>query len=154
MIQPRPDFDVDAYCEKLARSGSEHAHQRAFFGWLNHFALTTYPDAKYAFAIPNGGKRDPITAARLKAEGVKAGVPDICYPIPSIRQDAVYHSLYVEMKAGSGRASADQGEWHSLLRRNGNAVAVCWGWRSAVQCFNDYVFGRLVAMEYKSVPDA
>src|SRR5258706_15604992 len=28
-------------------------------------------------AIPNGGARDPITGARLKAEGVRAGMPDL-----------------------------------------------------------------------------
>ena len=30
-----------------------------------------------AWAVPNGGRRDPATAGRLKATGVKPGVPDI-----------------------------------------------------------------------------
>jgi hypothetical protein len=58
-------------------------------------------------------------------------------------------SLYIEMKAGDGRASPDQNEWHSFLRRNGHAVSVCWGWRSAVSCFQDYVSFRHLATEYK-----
>ncbi len=46
--------------------------------------------------MPNGGKRDKATAAVLKRQGVKAGVPDIM--LPAAR--AGYHGLYIELKAG------------------------------------------------------
>lgn len=152
MVTPAKDFDVDGYCENLAKAGTEHAHQRAFFGWLNWCANTTYPLARYAYAIPNGGKRDIVTASRLKAEGVKAGVPDIHFPASMLiaGTDQRYLTLYIEMKAGDGRASTDQNEWHSFLRGAGHAVCVCWGWRAAVACFQDYVSNRHMSMEYKS----
>lgn len=95
--------------DQLARSNSEHGHQRALFAWANmavlfgfkaswddrsynepNFARNTYGhDSEGApheltrlHAIANGGKRDKITAGMLKAEGVKRGVPDIFLPLP------------------------------------------------------------------------
>ena len=49
--------------------------------------------------IPNGGKRGKVEAARLKAAGVKAGIPDICLPIPRNG----YGALYIELKAPSDK---------------------------------------------------
>lgn len=49
---------------------------------------------KYLFAIPNGGKRHIVTALKLKAQGVKPGVPDILLAYPSGR----YHGLFIELK--------------------------------------------------------
>lgn len=141
-----PNFDVDAYCAKLAAAGSEHSHQRALFGWLNHAAFTgAVPLAGLCYAVPNGGKRDPATAARLKAEGVKAGVPDVVYPVPRSR----YASLYMELKVKDGRASDAQEWWHAQLRACGHAVAVCWGWQAARRCFLQYDAGGTVDEEYK-----
>ena len=55
---------------QIAKSGTEHAIQSAFFAWcaLNQ---TKYPMLKWFHAIPNGGLRDKVTAGKLKAEGVK-----------------------------------------------------------------------------------
>lgn len=139
-------FDVDAYCDNLAKAGTEHAHQRAFFGWLLKAEfLGQYPDAGMAYAVPNGGKRDPVTAARLKAEGVKSGVPDVCYPVPF----GNYAGLYIELKVDKGRTSDNQEGWHERLRRHHHAVATCWGWRAARLCFIAYNAGCPVLQEYK-----
>lgn len=88
---------------QLAKSDTEHAHQRAFFAWL---ALAAYhgfdnakryceegvrlhsneasplPELHLFHAIPNGGARDKSTAGKLKAEGVKPGVLDTFLPVP------------------------------------------------------------------------
>lgn len=141
-----PDFNVEDYCAKLAASGSEHAHQRALFGWLNYVSFKgLVPLAGMCYAVPNGGKRDPATAARLKAEGVKAGVPDVVYPVPR----STYASLYMELKVDKGRASDAQEWWHQQLRACGHAVAVCWGWQAARRCFLQYDAGGEVDKEYK-----
>jgi hypothetical protein len=140
-------FDLLAYCDNLAKAGTEHAHQRAFFGWLLKVEfLSIYPDAGMAYAVPNGGKRDAITAARLKAEGVKSGVPDICYPVPI----GVYAGLYMELKVGKGSTSDSQDDWHARLRKHHHAVATCWGWRAAMACFEAYSRGEPVLVEYRS----
>jgi uncharacterized protein YlzI (FlbEa/FlbD family) len=74
------------------------------------------------YAIPNGGQRNSIEAAKLKAEGVLAGVPDLHIPIPNNE----YHSLYVEMKNGKkGILSDKQNDMIERLRSYGNKVVVC-----------------------------
>jgi hypothetical protein len=145
-MTPNPDFDVDAYCDNLAKAGTEHAEQRAFFGWLllmQHRG--TYPRAGMAYAIPNGGKRDAVTASRLKVEGVKPGVPDICFPVPI----GTYAGLYIEMKIKGGTVSDSQKAWRDALRECGYAAAVCWGWRQARECFITYNSSGAVSEDYR-----
>ena len=149
-----PGFDIAEHCDKLAKSGTEHAHQRAFFQWLNFVQLTgEHPMARMAFAIPNGGKRDQITAGRLKAEGVKPGVPDVCYPLPRWAGSLArveFLSLWLEFKKpDEGTPSAVQDEWRIDLRVCGHAVANVWSWRLARQAFLDYVGGQPVLENYK-----
>lgn len=74
------------------------------------------------YAIPNGGQRNAIVAAKLKAEGVLAGIPDI--HIPMARNG--YHSLYIEMKNGNkGTISDKQKDMIEKLKAEGNKVVVC-----------------------------
>lgn len=87
------------------------------------------------FHIPNGGSRHPAEAARLKAQGVKAGVPDLCIPVAR----GNYHSLYIEMKAPKGRISEKQSEWLALLREQGMCAIVCYGAENAIQAINAYM---------------
>ena len=79
------------------------------------------------FHIPNGGSRNKIEAAHLKAQGVKAGVPDICLPVPRGK----YHGLYIELKYGKNKPTAAQLCWLNNLNMQGYAVAICWGWEKA-----------------------
>lgn len=137
---------LEQYLETLAKSGSEHAHQRALFAY---FAVIAHqgkePLARLAFAVPNGGKRDKITAARLKAEGVKSGVPDVIWPVPV----GGFASLFLELKVDKNDTSDKQDSWADDLRACGHAVATCWGWRAARQAFIDYSTGQDVQDEYR-----
>src|SRR5258708_278445 len=83
--------------EQLAASGTEDGHQAALFCWaaLN---VGKYPALAYMFAIPNGGLRDVRTATNLKAEGVKAGVPDIFLPFHNIFPHYPYSGCFIAMK--------------------------------------------------------
>lgn len=150
-------------CDIIAKAGSEHAHQRAFFAWLAWMKhLNVYPKADRMFAIPNGGKRDPITAARLKAEGVKPGVPDTFYPVPSPGlMDGAMHvkasnvlfvkhcGLWLEFKKPQkGRERSQQSERMEWMIEDGYAVATVYSWRAAAHAFADYVYGRKVEREY------
>ena len=78
-----------------ARGNPEMAEQIALFNWLRAMS-GKYPDLAKPYAIPNGEKRDKITASRLKAAGVKAGVWDIFCPRGKTYDWA---GLYIEMKA-------------------------------------------------------
>lgn len=93
---------------------TEHNEQVSLCGWLN----SIHSDLDY-FAIPNGGERNVIVAKKLKAEGVKAGIPDLFFP---------ELKLFIELKrTKGGRLSPDQEYWEDRLTLAGYTVAVCKG---------------------------
>jgi len=92
----------------------EHYEQVAMF---NLFEVLTpqYPELAFAFAVPNGGLRNKITAKKLKAEGVKAGVLDVWLPAP--RQG--YTGLVMELKVRGNTTTPEQVAWLEFLRSEG-----------------------------------
>jgi hypothetical protein len=116
----------------LAKCGSEHANQVALFCWAgNNFK--EYPSLRLMYAIPNGGERDNdkktamIRRANLKAEGVKAGILDVCLPVPI----GIWHGLYIELKVGKNKPTDEQ-EWYiaELIKQGYGALWVI-GWEAA-----------------------
>lgn len=107
---------------------SEHDEQAAVVEYCD---MKGYP----RFAIPNGGLRRKSEAARLKAEGVSAGVPDMCIPVARGR----YHSLYIEMKADGGKPTEEQARWIHRLRAEGMCAYVCYGAANAVALIDAYM---------------
>lgn len=88
------------------------------------------------FAVPNGGFRHKITAAKLKAEGVKSGIPDIMLAWPNHR----FHGLFIEMKRlVGGRISDEQKNWSERLRVAGYAVHTCKGFEEAKNTIEKYL---------------
>lgn len=114
---------------------TEHDHQVALFDWCD-LMRWKHPELELLFAIPNGGHRNKATAARLKAEGVRAGVPDICLPVAR----KCFHSMFIELKRPkTGRVSETQSEWHVKLQAAGNLVEVCQGWEAASEVLKWYL---------------
>ena len=94
------------------------------------------PELRLIYHIPNGGSRNAIEARHLKAQGVKAGVPDICLPVA--RQG--YHGLYIELKRQKGgRVSEAQQDWIDRLNEQGYLARVCAGFREAVKVIDEYL---------------
>lgn len=87
------------------------------------------------YAIPNGGRRDAITGARLKSEGVRAGMPDLHLPVA--RGPAL--SLYLEIKTPAGRLSDPQRRLLPRLASEGHLVAVCRSSRAAIDLLLGYL---------------
>ncbi len=119
--------------ERIAAAGTEHANQSALFAWIATQAK--WPLLNLAFSIPNGGLRNKATAARLKAEGVKAGVPDIFLPLAR----GQYHGLFIEMKVGRGRANTAQARMLVTLMEQSYCGRTCWGWEEARDTLNWYM---------------
>lgn len=111
----------------------EHREQVALFQWANIKGIGML------FAIPNGGHRHKATAAKLKAEGVKPGIPDICLAIAK----GEYHGLFIEMKRrkedGKSAVSPKQRAWITALNLNGYQAAVCYGWLEAKEVIEEYL---------------
>lgn len=116
---------------------TEAEEQMALFQWAE-LRKSTVPDLGLLHHVPNGGSRHKAEAARLRAQGVKAGVPDICLPVPR----GVYHGLYIELKRRKGgRVSAAQAAWMEALMQHGYCTAICYGWEEARRLIEQYLRG-------------
>jgi len=113
---------------------SEHDEQVALFRWAR-LSEGRWPELALLFAIPNGGKRHIAVARKLKTEGVKAGVPDICLPVAR----GGYHALYIELKHGRNKATPAQLEWLGALRRAGNRVEIAYEFEGAKAVIEEYM---------------
>lgn len=120
----------------------EHTQQRALFEWLL-VCERACPELELAYAVPNGGLRAKAVAGKLKAEGVKAGVPDVCLPL----QAGDFGALYVEMKAKDGKTSADQKDRMKRMSDAGSCVKLCKSWDEAATAFLQYMALRMGVSE-------
>lgn len=101
------------------RIPSEHLEQVQFVSWFKK----NHPRTRI-LAVPNGDSRSKSAGARLKAEGVSRGVPDLLIP---------EWFLWIEMKRQKGgRVSAEQKDWISYLQGCGYYCVVCKGAEDAI----------------------
>ncbi|MGY2987670.1 VRR-NUC domain-containing protein [Bradyrhizobium sp. USDA 4508] len=98
------------------REPSEHKLQSQVIDLID--IGKTHPDI-YAFAIPNAGRRGFKTAAKMKAEGLRAGVADVCIMLPESR------AAWLEMKKRKGgRQSDEQKGFEARCKRLGHPYAL------------------------------
>lgn len=127
-------FTDDAPITAINRQASEHDEQAVLFSWAA-MAQGEHPELAMLFAVPNGGQRHPAVAAQLKAEGVRAGVPDVFLAVPRGR----FHGLAIEMKVKPNKPTAQQLEWIALLRHYGYSAVVCFGAQDAINTVKAYL---------------
>jgi hypothetical protein len=85
--------------------------------------------------VPNEGKRSKAAGGRLKAQGMKRGVPDV---LVFERWEAGFargmgctldrysgHGIAIELKVGKRKPTPEQEQWMEALRERGWMVAVC-----------------------------
>jgi len=120
----------------------EHDEQVTVIKWCRDYARFRWPglclpNGDFAiYATPNGGERVKAVAARLKAEGVNSGVPDL--HVPGLR-------LWVEMKRVKGSVTSQaQKDWHAYLRSIGDTVVVAKGAAEAIKAITIAAGGRVV----------
>lgn len=102
----------------------EHKLQSACVRWYR----LQYPKMKHnLFSVPNGGKRDAATAAKLKDEGALAGVADLIL----LKSNRFYGALLIEMKTPEGRQSESQKDWQQKITNDGYKYVV-------VRSFDDF----------------
>lgn len=117
---------------------SEHDEQVRVFNILR-LNEAVYPFLSFIFAIPNGGARHPAVAGKLKAEGVKRGVSDICLPFPtSARTMFQYCGGYIEVKAGKNKATPEQIAFLEFVRSQGYFGQVCTGADEVLDTIEEY----------------
>ena len=121
---------------------TEHDEQVALFERMKLYE-DKIPELRWAYSIPNGGHRHKAVAAKMKAEGVKSGVPDICLPCLGTFEDEFgfygASALYIEMKVGRNKPTANQEHWIEGLRKLDNRVEVCYSADEAWNVIMDYL---------------
>ena len=120
------------------RKRSEATEQERVINWATFYAKD-FSELALLHHIPNGGSRNQLEAANLKRQGVKAGVPDLCLPVPRNGK----HGLYMEMKWQKNKTTDKQDWWLDQLRQQGYETAVCWTAEDAM----DTIAGYLGVME-------
>lgn len=114
---------------------TESVEQQCLFRWAQ-YQSGAFPELVLLYHVPNGGHRNKAEAGRFRAEGVKAGVPDLCLPVPR----GGFHGLYIELKRLKGsKTSEDQKAWLSRLEEQGYCVALCKGWEAAANVIMEYL---------------
>lgn len=136
----RKPFDL----EEALRIEEERLHRRRPSHEREHIAQVkcvtyfrnSYPEySRLLFAVPNGGARTKTTAAKLKAEGVVAGVSDLILLVPR----GQYHGLCIEMKTEKGKQSEEQKVWQELVTEQGYLYVVIRSFDDFIELTNYYL---------------
>lgn len=110
----------------------EHKIQCACVRWFR----LKYPKLKnILFAIPNGGRRDAVTGAKLKDEGATSGVSDLIL----LCSNRLYGALCIEMKTPKGVQQPSQKEWQKEIEAMGNKYIICRSLDEFMKAINDYL---------------
>jgi hypothetical protein len=143
---------------------TEHEEAVALMQWVK-LMTPKIPELDLLFAIPNGGARNVIVAKKLKAEGVKAGIPDYFLPVPKFKKIKEHkyvkdptngnwlHSivpinvieipgLFLELKRSNGvpsNVSKAQKERMKLFEEQGYKCVIAYGWLHASKVLLDYL---------------
>lgn len=95
----------------------------------------TYYKQGALFAVPNGGRRDKVTGAKLKAEGVQPGVADLVLLKPT----SYSHALFIEMKTSSGKQRITQKRWQANVSADGYRYEVVRSLEQFVNLVKEYI---------------
>lgn len=104
---------------------TESLHQASLVAWFR----AQYPYYKNLLVhIPNGQNVGSRIGARLKAQGLMKGYPDLALFVP--RKHPV---LFIEMKSPKGRLTLEQKMIHEELREVGYRVETCYSVEDGIE---------------------
>ncbi|CAI8806629.1 VRR-NUC domain-containing protein [Pseudomonas sp. IT-P74] len=90
------------------------------------------------YHVPNGGHRVKAVASKLKAQGVKAGIPDLVLTMAR----GGFFGLYIEFKATPPNDAAISPSQHERIRKlneQGYLAVVCRGHFDAMEQIRAYL---------------
>jgi hypothetical protein len=142
----------------MTRRDLHHEFQVALIEHLElHHHL--HPELELIYANPMGGKRPKQVGAYLKAEGAKAGIPDLFLPVviwESIWIETTSSAslgcwikkikrpgLYIEIKIGKDTLSEAQGWWVNRLKEQGYAYYVARDLQETLDYILAYLRGEV-----------
>jgi hypothetical protein len=113
------------------RATSEHSLQTMV---REHLRLCAVADS-FVFAIPNAGKRSFAVASHMKAEGMTAGVADLCVMLSGGRV------IWLELKTAKGRQTPKQKGFQDICNRLSHVYVLARSFDEAIE--NLKAFGAL-----------
>ncbi len=117
----------------------EHEQQSIYIGQCKA-ASSYYPVLAWVAAVPNFRFQSLNTAAYMRREGLRPGIPDV--HLPAARGG--YNSLWIEFKADKGQLSPTQEIWLEVLASLGSYACVCYTGAFAFDLTLDYIRGNLL----------
>lgn len=126
------DHAIVQRTRELLAEPSEEEMQIAVIAWADS---QPHPALRWLFHVPNGGHRDPATAGRMKAAGVRKGVPDLLLPWHTTG----YAGLAIEMKRRPNKPTLEQIEWLDFLDRQDWRTEVCYSAERAIEVIRAYL---------------
>jgi hypothetical protein len=116
------------------RASPEEDLHRLVFAWI--FAMQrTHPILDFMMHVPNGGGRSKGEAGKLKAMGVRRGVPDVLCPFKC----SGFNGFACELKAPNGKCSPEQNMFLTKAKNDGWLVGVCFTFDEFVSLANLYL---------------
>ncbi len=117
---------------------TEYEECKTFYKWAS-----LHPICKdYLIHHVNEGKRSMIAGVRLKAIGMRAGVPDYQLPVANKQ----WHGLWIEMKLIDGQKKTkreSQDNWIAKLLNVGQYATYAYGAEDAISIVTDYLNNRI-----------
>lgn len=117
----RPQIERKRTPATAPKEPSESQSQQATVKWWAQYALHREIPQITLMAFPMQGARTARNGARLKAEGMRAGISDMFLALP--RED--FAGLWIENKTSKGRLTETQIAFQNVMARNGYKVVTC-----------------------------
>lgn len=112
--------------------------QRAVIKWWAAAHMSFSIHEHLLLSIPNGGRRDVLTAVTLKREGLRKGASDLFL---SVKRGG-YAGLWIEMKQPDGHLTPEQKDFQSDVTAQGYAAFTCYSFEQATNLISDYLNNR------------
>lgn len=96
------------------------------------------PELQWLHAVPNGGARNAVTGARMKAEGTRKGIYDLFWPYPR----GEFKGLYLEFKTNKGRLTPEQKAFGEFVLLQGYLAKVVRSAEEAIEVLERYLDGK------------
>lgn len=112
------------------KSGEEHLQREC----VRLFRYMHQPLQWRMFAIPNGGQRDKVVAAKMKLTGTLSGVWDLFLSVPRNG----FSGLFIEMKHGKNKLTDNQAKFQSENAKD-YAFEVVYNIDQFITAINNYL---------------
>lgn len=123
------EMTAEEYNKTITESMSEHERQSQFFSLI---ALN--PNYKWVYAVPNGFFSTPRQKNKMKQEGLRPGVFDVCFPCPRGK----YHGAYIEFKVDKGKLRPEQKKFGEYITDQGYMAAMAYSADEALEILDTY----------------